>query len=147
MTVPSNYLVVGCEDAAHESTDWTEIVDRGGLIHVSDTIYMLFVSIEMELRRHLAPANPDLELISKSKDVLENEDVQFYWATVSFDWEEREAEALLHMIVEHYITVRGFSFTSGVMEKYKKENKKTVQKSKGLRKNLLSSSGSTDDKE
>lgn len=120
-------------------------MDRGGLIHVHHTIYMLFVSIEMELRRYLA-ANPDLELISKSENVLENEDILFYWALVSSDWEKREAEALLHMIVEHYITVRGFSFTSGVMEKYKKEHKKTVQKSKGLRKNLLSSSGSNDDK-
>ena len=98
---------------ADETTDWTEVVDQGGLIHVSHTIYTVFLSIEMELRHHLSPANPDLDLTSKVSNVLENEDVKFYWASASFNWEEREAEALLRMIVEHYITVRGFYFSHG----------------------------------
>ena len=40
------------------------------------------------------------------------------------------------MIVQHWITVRGFSFVSAFMEKYKQRNEKSTQKSKGLRKTL-----------
>ena len=44
---------------------------------------------------------------------------------------------LLRMIIEQWVTVRSFSFTSAFVEKYKQVNKKSVQKSKGIRKNLL----------
>ena len=40
------------------------------------------------------------------------------------------------MIIEHWVTVRGFSFTSAFLEKYKQASKESVQKSKGIRKNL-----------
>ena len=36
------------------------------------------------------------------------------------------------------MTIRGFSFTSAFMEKYKLTHMKTLQKSKGLRKTLVS---------
>ena len=52
-------------------------------------------------------------------------------------WEENEADALLHMLVDHWVTIRGYSFASSYVERYKQKQKKTVQKSKGLRKNLL----------
>ena len=55
---------------------------------------------------------------------------------ISADWEE-EGDVLLQMIIEHWVTVRGFSYTSAFLEKYKQANKKMVQKSKGTRKNLL----------
>ncbi len=41
-------------------------------------------------------------------------------------------------IVEHWVTIRGFSFTSAFMEKYKQTHMKTLQKSKALRKTLVS---------
>ena len=34
-------------------SDWTYITDHGGLIHVSDTTYMLFVAMEVEIRKIL----------------------------------------------------------------------------------------------
>ena len=55
---------------------------------------------------------------------------------ISADWEEAEA-VLLQMIIEHWVTVRGFSYASAFLEKYKRANKKTVQKSKGTRKIFL----------
>ena len=42
------------EGTEHESEAWTNAIDRGGLKHVSNMTYMLFVSImELELRQHL----------------------------------------------------------------------------------------------
>ena len=32
---------------------WTKAIDRGGLIHVDDTVYMVFAEIELVVRRHL----------------------------------------------------------------------------------------------
>ena len=66
-----------------------------------------------------------------------NDDVQFFWALVSASWEGGESQALLELVVEQYVTVCGFSFASGWMEEYKQANKKSLQKSKGLRKVLV----------
>ena len=72
------------------------------------------------------------------ESILANDDVLFYWSTLSGNWEKEEADVLLRMIVEHWVTVRGFSFTSAFMEKFKQSNKKTIQKTKGLRKTVIS---------
>ena len=53
------------------------------------------------------------------------------------NWDDNEASTLLRMLVDHWVTIRGYSLTNSVVEKYKQEFKKMVQKSKGLRKNLL----------
>ncbi len=56
---------------------------------------------------------------------------------MSSEWEEEESQVLLGLIIEHWITVIGFSFVSGWLEKYKQANKKGIQKSRGVRKQLL----------
>ena len=52
--------------------------------------------------------------------------------------ENNAASELLSEVVQHYVVVRGFTFTSKWMEQYKVNNKKNLQKLKGLRKKLLS---------
>ncbi len=37
----------------HVSETWTKMIDRGGLVHVTDPTFMLFVSMEMVVRRCL----------------------------------------------------------------------------------------------
>ncbi len=64
---------------------------------------------------------------------------------VSAEWDEEESKELLRHIVDHWIVVRGFSFVSGWLEKYKQRNKKHIQKAKGVRKQLCSAKGSTKD--
>ena len=39
-----------------DSNDWMVAVDRGGLQHTSDMLFMVFVSVEEELRKHLPAA-------------------------------------------------------------------------------------------
>ena len=37
------------------SQEWTKTVDRGGLVHISDQAFRLFLSIESSVRRYLRP--------------------------------------------------------------------------------------------
>lgn len=60
----------------------------------------------------------------------------FIGQNVSFRWGDQEAKELLKLIAERWIMVWEFFFASGLMEKYKQSQKKTTQKSKGLRKTL-----------
>ena len=118
-----------------ESEEWTKLVDRGGLIHVSDTVYMV---LELTFRENFViDSNQTVKHITEK--ILANEELLFYWSLVSVNWSEMESSELLRMIAEHWITIRGFSSTSAFNELYKQQNKKTVEKSKGLRKGLVSS--------
>ena len=40
---------------------------------------------------------------------------------LAVNWDNEEADALLPMLAEQWVTVRGFSFTYGWMEKFCKE--------------------------
>ena len=125
-------------DGDHPSEDWLKAVDRGGLKHVSDITYMLFTAMERALRVQLG--NKDASALSGIKEsstaICSDEDVLFYWSMLSVNWGEETAQVLLCKIVEHWVTLRGFSHASAFIEKYKQSSKKNIQKSKGVRKRL-----------
>ena len=122
--------------------EWTDLVDRGGLWHVHETTFQLLCALEEELRTHLhALSSPNTSgLRSKFVSMLiNNEDVQFYWCITTADFEVDDAEVhnhLLQMIVELFVTVRGFAYASSWIEHYKQSVKKSTQRSKSLRKEL-----------
>ncbi len=132
------------DDDDHESKQWIEAVDRGG------NTYYMFVSMESELRRHISGFKPpDQKCIKRA--ILSDEDVLFFWSIISSDWEEESATALLEMVVREWTKIRGFSLANAWIERYKVAHKQTTQKSKGLRKQLISKpkankSASTTDK-
>ena len=69
------------EGTEHESEEWSNAIDRGGLKHVSDMTYMLFVSMELELRQplHNGSASEDSGMKEKAMEkMLHNEDVLLY---------------------------------------------------------------------
>ena len=85
--------------------------------------------VEVELRKSL----PSISYATYNGDSLKdqaihnnynykNEDILFHWEIVSVNWCSTEAQELLEVIVEHYVTIRGFSFTEGFMEKYKQSS-------------------------
>ena len=131
--------ITDCGSRAHFSEAWTDLLDRGGLVHVSDDVYELFHVMEVELRPHLRP-NGDAFKERAIQEVAGSERVLNIWSTISRNWGREEAQELLKAIVEHWVTNRGFSFASALVEKYKQLHKKTVQKSMGLRKNLIGKS-------
>lgn len=116
-------------------------MDRGGLTHISDTLHMFFVSMELVVRAHFRADNTSLVKAGLKDHVLasivEDDNVQFYWSLIGGKWLEEEAEELLRLLAEKWITLRGFSFASAFTELYKKQHKRTLEKSKGLRKNLI----------
>ena len=127
------------ENQEEESEDWIKSIDRGGLTHVSNMTYMVFEAMELELRTHFVIIDMARESQLKARAKIEienNEDVCFYWCMVCAEWEEKTSQTLLSMIIDEWITIRGFSAVSGWLELYKQAHKKIVQKSKGVRKQL-----------
>lgn len=105
--------------------DWIRAQDRGGLLYVKETTYSLFLSIEAELRERLQ-ALTGLEPTSSTdvmiKEITSSEDVLFYWQICSadFDVEDNEVyDLLLYKIVKLYVTMRGYSYSNALMEKFK----------------------------
>ena len=80
--------------------------------------------------------SPNLDRITTA--ILDNEDVLFLWSMLSADWAEDSADALLQMLVNQWVKIRGFSCASAWLEEFKVSQKKTTQKTKGIRKHLTS---------
>lgn len=98
----------------------------------------MFIEMEMEIRKHLRHATESRGIKQMATDGVKNSpSVKYYWSLLAVNWEEAD-EILLDMIISHWITVRGFSHAGAFMEKYKQKHQKTVEKSKGLRKKLVS---------
>lgn len=120
--------------------DWIDSLNRGGLTHVNNMAYMLFTAMELALRQYLSTrrASEVSCLDEATIRIINDDDVLLNWSILSVNLEETVAEELFKMIVAHWITLRGFSFAGALLEKYKQLNKKNVQKSKGVRKQLQS---------
>ena len=63
------------------SSSWVAVVDRGGLLHISDDLYRVFYAMELEIRKHLRIEKAS-EMVSSLQgklvaSLLANEDVQF----------------------------------------------------------------------
>ena len=135
-------------DDSGEAENWTSMIDRGGLFHVSDSTYTLFHAMEEEVRNHLrkTPAHKITDGFKQKllSSIASNEDVLFYWSMLSADADEEDAQTLLKMVIELWVTIRGFAFASSWIELYKQASKKTIQRSKALRRNVQDSSSTTD---
>ncbi len=70
------------------------------------------------------------------KLIEESEAVKCSWRGISAEWDSDESQILFTMIVNLWVTMRGFAYASGWMERWKQEAKKSVQKSQALRKKL-----------
>ena len=110
---------------------WIRLVDRGGLFAVNDNSYLFFRALELKTRsalpQHLRNPSKTKELLIQ--DLLEDDDIQFFWSMLSIDIANNDdAICLLKKIAELWITVRGFSTTGNWMDQYKKQTKKKGHK-------------------
>ena len=83
-------IFIDGSEARLDSEQWVELTDRAGLVHVSDMTFMAFVSMKLELRKHLTIQNAItgikekaleaiLDLLFKALEaILQNEDLLFY---------------------------------------------------------------------
>ena len=128
------------ESVATVSADWLEAMDRGGLVHVREGTYMLFCAMEEVVREYLH-ANKVAHMTEGFKTtvvkaIMESEEVLFHWCMLTAEAEDKDAQVVFGMLIEMWITVRGYSFTSQWLEVYKREKKKCLQRSKALRKDI-----------
>ena len=127
------------QSLTHSSQQWTESLDRGGLISISDKAFECFCAIELGIRRHLNIANVnDMDDTFRSRvinDLVDDSDVQFCWCLVG-EMDEESGMECLEKIITKWVTIRGFSFAKSLMELYKQRSKKSTQKSKSLRTKL-----------
>ena len=112
------------EDAATASTDWVDVVDRGGLLHVKEGTYMLFVAMEEEVREHFRMDKATIMVEGNREHVenavMDNDDVLFQWCMLVTDISDTDAaHAVLELLVNVWITICGFSFPSAWLELYK----------------------------
>ena len=134
-----------CENGEYdESSDWVKMRDRGGLTHISNTMFMLLSSMEAVVKEHTSKQLQDFNAKSiLTEKILSSDAVDFYWESLSVNWGEKSSTTLLSLIIDQWITIRGFAYTSNWMEVYKSSTKKKVQKSKGIRKTLVESTTSS----
>ena len=101
---------------------------------MNDCVFDVFAEMEIVLRKNLKACKQDLRQVV---EVIVNDDnVLFAWALVSVSWQEEQSVALLRLIAQHWVTMRGFSNAKSLLEQYKRLSKQSVQKSKGLRRKL-----------
>lgn len=122
---------------------WITSVNRGGLFVVNETSYHFFKSLEVKTQELLPQHLTGTASTSKDdliKRIVDDDSVQSQWSGVAVDIREEEAaNDLLQMVVDMWVTMRGFAATSVWMEEYKRAKNKTVQKAKSLRKQLQTS--------
>ena len=99
--------------------------------------------IEEEIRQHLT-LDTITSQVEGSRDIIiknvqESEDVLFQWCLFSYEYEDSVGKAVLKMLIEDYVTIRGFAFASSCLELYKQAKRKALQRSKGIRKELFTS--------
>lgn len=128
------------DDASGGTEDWVNLLDRGGLWHVNNSTYSLFLDIEQLLRQHLQNTplqcyNSTVEL-NLSDKVCKCEDVLFQWSMLSAEIDYEKSMNILKRIVKLYITIRGHAFANSVIELYKQRKQRTLQKRKALRTEL-----------
>ena len=95
---------------------WITKVNRGGLFCVQDKVYIMFLVMEQLVREHLSTQGMNREEVVKH--IEEDEQVQLYWSAMAtpdaFD------QALLRQAIQLWVTIRGFSYASALVEEYKK---------------------------
>ena len=110
---------------------------------MNDEAFAVFVAIEQVVRQHFHKDKASNVFTGSRKElcatIVRNEDVLFYWCIAAADMDEENSTTLLHMIVESWVTIRGFSFAGAWVELYKQRTKKTLKRSKGIRKALFTS--------
>ena len=81
---------------------------------------------------------------SALKGIIDDEDVQFNWSMASVDLKKKDEShsgELLHILVQKWITIRGFGIASLWLEEYKRALKQTAKRKKALRKELAKRDG------
>lgn len=120
------------------STLWLELIDRGGLYHINDDVFLMIEAIEMVCKDHLSKGGiatytpgTNISQIVHQK-VLNTPKVLTYWDKITADIPhkyERYTIELLDRITNLWINIRGHSFAKGWTMMSQKRYRKGTRKS------------------
>ena len=91
------------------TTEWIDSINRGKLFRINDEAYY----------------------------IVEDTDVHFSWLMLCLELDDKElSKELLGLVVDMWITIRGFSMAGAWVEYYKHSMQMCTKKKQGLRKGL-----------
>ncbi len=141
-------LTTGSEKSTrlNYTKEWVTKQSRGGLILVNDTTFLFFRKLEEHVFFNLPKTTAQLRGIDirapMQASALQDRELLDKWtyiargivpASVSLD--------IFQCIIDFYIQIRGHSFASVIVEKYKQSEKTHQKGAKGLRSTLKQKSG------
>ena len=123
--------------------EWCRIVDRGGLFHCTNEFTHFLTSVETVIKSAMKRGNEKLfNTVLLKQTILHDHAVSNWWSTLRTQGDindDKISADLLHLLLTDYINLRGFAFAARWMEMYKRENKKVIDKTKGMRTKLQTS--------
>ena len=97
------------------SVTWINAIDRGGLWHLNDDVFALYCDIEYEIRRHLTTTRSVPHEGFKHRSLMASPAMKACSSSGVFSlqsWTHTVANCLRDMIIELYVTVRGFAWSN-----------------------------------
>ena len=110
------------EDGCDISSDWVKLVSRGGLLHMKNSTYQVFYSME-KATCQLLLRNTTQEFYKHTfiDPIKQDEYASFFRCLASIEMENENSTSLFSAIVEQWVIMRGFAFASAWVELYKQE--------------------------
>ena len=124
------------------TNDWINVQNRGGLFHVKDDVYLLFRTMENEIRPILSKENLEKcagQNIKSSlrETILSKHRVHDYWCNLTKDNITGDSSRrLLDMVVNLWIKIRIKAFLKVYLDLKKATNQVSKKAEKALRKEL-----------
>ena len=120
---------------AEYSTLWLELIDRGGLYQINDTVFKLMEGIEIVTRRHLSISHMEtgVNIISVIREEAFNtKKIMDTWEEIADNFPpiyEKYSLELLSNIMDLWINVRANAFAKGWTMNFERRCKKGTRKS------------------
>ena len=134
--------IEGNESFEDCASRWVKVTNRGGLLILRRGAYWLFRDVELVLwpfLEKLKSRTTCLDMKVATESIVSNESVRFKWSMMDVDIpNQSNSEQLLTVIVQKWITIRGFSYASKILETYQIAKGRAIAKEKALRKELYS---------
>ena len=86
--------------------------------------------MELVIRKHLSTRSVHSVNDGFKEVVMKAIMTKMSSSITALDWDEEESAALLQLVVDLFVTVRGFAFVSAWIALYKQVTRKSMQKSK-----------------
>ena len=131
------------ESSENCAAGWVNISNRGGLFILCHGAYWLFRDVELLLWLFVEKVNTSEACLDDKmaiECIVADESIQFTWSKMDVVISKpSDSTLLLSEIVQNWITLRGFSYASSILEAYKRAKGCAIAKEKGVQKELQSS--------